>query len=91
LVGIGGGLQAQSGEREHVDQPTGAAGDTVDAQNCIEFAVDSRAGAAEPANGGPLELGVEDGAAVVDQPARVQLQPPHPLGAAGPRRWRPNR
>jgi len=40
-------LEAQSGEREHVDQPAGAAGDIVGAQNCIEFAVDGRAGAAE--------------------------------------------
>jgi len=74
LAGIGGGLQAQSGEREHVDQPARAAGDTVDGQNCIEFAVDSRAGAAEPATGGRVELGV----AVVDQPAQVQRQAPAP-------------
>jgi hypothetical protein len=26
--------------REHVDQPAGAAGDVVDAQNCLEFTVD---------------------------------------------------
>jgi hypothetical protein len=55
LIVVGGGCQAQSGERQHVDQPAGAAGDVVGAQERVEAVTGGWAGAGEE-----LRLGSAD-------------------------------
>jgi len=38
-VSLGPVLQTSAGEREHVDQPAGAAGDVAGAEEIVDFAV----------------------------------------------------